>query len=318
MTDVFALEKLNIARQAIAEAKTLPDIKQLLDTFSMMAEYAKRQRFELEIQNDIAECRIWTRRKLGAMLKKMPKNTGAQGHIQEHLSGGSRPEPPVDNPPTLDDLGISKAESSRVQAEVEIPEKVVTEYMEEARDRREEITTVGLERKAKALVSDKPTYDGDEWHTPTKYIKAAREVMGDIELDPATCATAQEKVQAKHFLTKEDDALLHPWFGRVWLNPPYSMPKIERFVDKLLSEFEGGNVIEAIMLVNNSSDTKWFHKLLSRFPACFTSGRVKFWHPAHKSFAARQGQTLFYLGPEWKAEIFLSVFSRFGIVVGRL
>lgn len=171
------------------------------------------------------------------------------------------------------------------------------------------------DRVIRGNVSDDPNYDGDEWHTPLECIEAAREVMGGIDLDPATCLSAQEKVQAGEFFTKVDDGLTRPWFGRVWLNPPYSYPLIERFVDKLIAEYDAGNVTEAIVLTNNSSDTMWFRKLSTRFPACFTTGRLKFWHPSHDDFAARQGQTFFYLGPNWKGEIFASEFSQFGVVM---
>ena len=317
--DVFSLEILSAAQQAIAAAQTIPDAKLLLDQFTAMAGLAKRQKVELGIQQEIASSRLWTRRVLGAMIEAMPKNKGTAGTLNgRDSSGGSRLEPPEDKTPTLADVGISKTESSRLQAEAEIPEPTIHEYIEKAKETENEITAAGLRRKAKELVSDKVTYDGDEWHTPPEYVEAARQVMGEIELDPATNETAQAQIKANCYFTKDDNGLERAWAGNVWMNPPYSYPKVERFIDKLISEFNQGNVPEAIVLVNNSSDTKWFHKLIDRFPACFTRGRVQFWHPDHKSFATRQGQTFFYLGPDWKAEVFKEAFSKFGTVVRAL
>ena len=63
---------------------------------------------------------------------------------------------------------------------------------------------------------------GDEWGTPEKYIALAREVMGEIDLDPASNEHAQRTVQARQYFTREDSGLVHPWVGRVWLNPPYT------------------------------------------------------------------------------------------------
>ena len=60
-----------------------------------------------------------------------------------------------------------------------------------------------------------------EWFTPPDVIEAARATMGGIDLDPASCARANELVRAAKYFTKDDDGLRHPWHGaRVFLNPP--------------------------------------------------------------------------------------------------
>jgi hypothetical protein len=76
--------------------------------------------------------------------------------------------------------------------------------------------------------------DSYEWFTPAEYIEAARRVMGSIDTDPASCPTANRIVKASLFYTSEDDGLLFDWPGNVWLNPPYNMPWIERFIDKAI------------------------------------------------------------------------------------
>lgn len=154
--------------------------------------------------------------------------------------------------------------------------------------------------------------DGDEWCTPREYVEAARSVMGGIDLDPASSHTAQETVDALAYYTKQDDGLSKEWTGRVWLNPPYSFPLVERFVDKAIQQHAAGKIASAVVLVNASTDGAWFHKLLDRYPVCFTRGRISFYHPRREGQTNRVGQAFFYLGDN--SPKFNEVFSRFGSV----
>jgi phage N-6-adenine-methyltransferase len=149
-----------------------------------------------------------------------------------------------------------------------------------------------------------------EWYTPTEYVELARDVMGAIDVDPASNVVAQETVKAATFYTREQNGMAYPWPGRVWLNPPYSQPDIRLFIDKLVDEYESGRTTEAVLLTNNSSDTEWFQRaLLYAGAVCFTRGRIKFVSPASASQSPTQGQTFFYFGDNAArfAEAFASV-----------
>lgn len=111
----------------------------------------------------------------------------------------------------------------------------------------------------------------DEWYTP-KYILDALGGGGKFDLDP--CAPICRLWDtAQHHYTKEDDGLTKQWFGRVWLNPPYSRPLIEKFVAKLA---EHGN---GIALLFNRCDSQMFHEyIFSKASAMlFLRGRIKFY-----------------------------------------
>lgn len=165
-----------------------------------------------------------------------------------------------------------------------------------------------------AVDAHRTSYTGEnEWYTPVEYIEAAREVMGAIDLDPASSEKAQSAVKASEFFTAQRDGLSQAWHGRVWMNPPYSQPLIANFIEKLIVEAAEGRVEQAIVLTHNSSDTAWFHRLEeSASLLCFTRGRIAFVDPQGDRCAPTQGQTFFYLGQS-KSE-FTAVFSKYGFI----
>ena len=150
---------------------------------------------------------------------------------------------------------------------------------------------------------DRTEDEGDSWGTPPDWIELARRVMGGIDVDPATNEAAQRIVGAAVYYTRETDGLKHEWPGRVWLNPPYSQPLVSHFAERLLSQLASGATKEAMVLVNNTTDTRTGQALLAACSAVlFPARRVAFCLPGTDQSIAgsRQGQMLLYFGPRSK------------------
>lgn len=74
-----------------------------------------------------------------------------------------------------------------------------------------------------------PGQSNDECFTPSWIFDA---LSLRFDLDVASPTHTHAHVPAAHFYTKEEDGLVQPWFGRVWMNPPFSkpLPWVERFM----------------------------------------------------------------------------------------
>lgn len=151
----------------------------------------------------------------------------------------------------------------------------------------------------------------NEWYTPEPFILAAREVLGQIDLDPASSEIANKTVGAAQYYTQMDNGLVKKWTGKVWLNPPYAANLIKAFCSKLVAHFREGEVSEAVVLVNNGTETEWFDTLSSVAAAVvFPRSRVKFLDPDGLPGAPLQGQAVLYFGGKGKQ--FVEAFRIFG------
>ena len=153
-----------------------------------------------------------------------------------------------------------------------------------------------------------------EWYTPEWILDGARTLMGGIELDPASCESANRIVRADRIFTKEDSGLDRIWEARsLWMNPPFARGLIDRFVDRLVQSVAHGSVSQAVMLTHNNTDTEWFHVALQA-TSCFAllRGRVKYWSDRGESSAPLNGAVLYFYGIS--THQVQSVFGEHGII----
>lgn len=220
------------------------------------------------------------------------------------------------------ETGVSKATIERDGKYAEAVEKVAAVVPEvRQKVRSGEVTRAEVieaakapEKAAETLAKPHVTNNSgnNEWYTPAPIVEAARSVMGSIDLDPASCTTANEVIKATAFYDATTDGLAHEWHGNVWLNPPYGQPLIAQFAEKALSQIEAGNVSQMCVLCNNATDTVWCQSLLKRADVvCFVAGRVKFLDATLKpANTPLQGQIVVYFGN--RTELFRNGFAAFG------
>ncbi len=140
------LVKYEAAKFALAEAKSVDEVKNIHDVSAAMKAYAiQAQDKQMEI--DASEIRIRAERRLGEMIRAQKETVG--------LNEGGRPktstpeEPVLKDRPTLSDVGISKKLSSRSQAIASIPEEEFEETLSQHREEQQAVTAKTMERLSK-------------------------------------------------------------------------------------------------------------------------------------------------------------------------
>jgi len=122
--------------------------------------------------------------------------------------------------------------------------------------------------------------DKDTWQTPTETVKDFADAVGGFDLDPCAGKDTNIGEIANYRLEDGKDGLKLPWFGKVFINPPFSF-KVE-WLEKLERELESDRVEFAIMLTPDGTDTKsWWHKYIAENAEyiCFRFGRLDYVDP---------------------------------------
>lgn len=141
---------LNQARQALALAKSIPEVKDIRDKAEALRAYAKQAGMGLEVQNECAEVKIRAERKAGKML------------AEQIPHAGGRPKPLDKQRVFLKDLGISWFQSHRWQLETSVPEEAFEEHIARVKGKKRELTSVGVLRIATAIKRDKIRKENEE------------------------------------------------------------------------------------------------------------------------------------------------------------
>jgi len=134
----LVIMRLDKARTALLEAKTIQETKQIMDVAAAAGIYARRQQLGEEAIGYAHEIKIQALARLGALLKEMPKAKNTSG--LKHGPVGS-PSEPTENR-TLAELGINKKTSMIAQRLAALPESTRREIAQREVSLRDVIRTI--------------------------------------------------------------------------------------------------------------------------------------------------------------------------------
>ena len=142
MNNSLTLQNLNNAK-AIIEKANIHQLKEIISRAEALKVYAAQAKKGLEIQNQVAEIKLRAERKIGEQLKVQVKH------------GGQNKKAKLQDVTSLKELGIEKIESYRWQAVASLPEKEFEKHVEKVKKSNNELTTVGVIKLARELMTNK-------------------------------------------------------------------------------------------------------------------------------------------------------------------
>jgi len=111
-----------------------------------------------------------------------------------------------------------------------------------------------------ASTNESEFYDSHDagvgWATPREYWEPLSDALGGFDLDPASGAEATPIADERY--TVADNGLEQPWYGRVWVNPPYSA--MSEWTAKATTETRDGDAETVVYLCKGDSSTGWWQR----------------------------------------------------------
>lgn len=142
----------------------------------------------------------------------------------------------------------------------------------------------------KTVQAHKPVGETVEWLTPPEIIQE----LGPFDLDPCTPINRPWDTASVHY-NRLDDGLSKEWFGRIWVNPPYSAKDCDIWMERFHKHGNG------MALVFARTETKWFCKWgWTSDLLLFPEGRLYFYKPdgTRASGNAGHGSVILAMGDE--------------------
>jgi phage N-6-adenine-methyltransferase len=125
-----------------------------------------------------------------------------------------------------------------------------------------------------------PPAKSTKWQTPPALFDSLAAEFGPFDLDPCGAEDSYASRHCSVFWTENDEPLLRPWPGHVFVNPPYGHA-LRGWIDKCRYEAAVGNAAVVVALLPARTDTRWWHLWIGdhcQYPSevRFLKGRLRF------------------------------------------
>lgn len=135
-----SLMLIDKARAALAQAENLADIGAVREIAERARRYASAAKLGRAAENHAARLRLEAERKAGALLAESEKQAGARTPTESRSVT-----------PRLQDLGVTKKQSSDWQRMAKVPEPIFEAHVEQAQRKGEALTTAGVVQVARQI-----------------------------------------------------------------------------------------------------------------------------------------------------------------------
>lgn len=144
-----ALVRFDAARQALAEARSIDEVKTVRDQAEALRLYLKQSNQSLEMQNDVAEIKLRAERKGGDLFRAIQRDSGGRPENTTHAEQSLTPLQQAEQ-----DSGVATVMRQRWELAASVPDEEFEQHVKDTKARRDELTTASVLRLAKSRQHD--------------------------------------------------------------------------------------------------------------------------------------------------------------------
>lgn len=143
-----------------------------------------------------------------------------------------------------------------------------------------------------------PEPTDSKWWAHPDLVEAIHTAFDVVDLDPCTSLDANAQINATDIYTIVDNGLIRPWYGKMWVNPPFSTCSL--WAERIQMEWTAGRIDELLFHCTsrglNNKSLQWIRENADATIIC--NGRLPHWDGHHFGLTSpHYGNVITYFGP---------------------